>query len=60
MEFIYTDPRKRRFWNAVLGCILLRKNFQNSVLAHSVTKIPLIIRHFIVSWKAERFRCMWV
>jgi hypothetical protein len=19
-----------------------------------------MIRHFIVSWKAERFRCMWV
>jgi hypothetical protein len=27
----YTSARKKRFQNAVLACILLRKNFQNDV-----------------------------
>jgi hypothetical protein len=33
----YIDARKKRFWNAVLACILLRKNW-NDVLMHYVTK----------------------
>jgi hypothetical protein len=37
-EDSYTNVRKERFQNAVLACILLRKNFQNGVLARSVTK----------------------
>jgi hypothetical protein len=36
-------PGKRRFWNAVLACILLRNNFENGVPARSVRKIPLIL-----------------
>jgi hypothetical protein len=35
----YTDPRKRRFWNAVLDYIFLRKNIRNGVPEHSITKI---------------------
>jgi hypothetical protein len=35
----YTNARKK-FRNAVLACVLLGKNFQNGVLAHSITKIP--------------------
>jgi hypothetical protein len=33
---------KKRFQNAVLACIVLRKNFRNGVLAHSIATIPLI------------------
>jgi hypothetical protein len=36
-------PERKRFWNIVLVCVLLRKNFQNSVLVHSITKIPLVV-----------------
>jgi hypothetical protein len=39
----YTDPRKRRFQNVILGCVLLRKNFWNGVLAYSFTKILLAV-----------------
>jgi hypothetical protein len=38
----YIGARKKRFWNAVLACIL-RKSFRNSILACSITKIPLIM-----------------
>jgi hypothetical protein len=41
MGISYTDFRGK-FRNTVLGCILLRKNFQNGVPACSITKIPLI------------------
>jgi hypothetical protein len=34
-------PAKKRFWNTVLVCILLRKNFWNGVPGCSITKIPL-------------------
>jgi hypothetical protein len=37
----YTDAGKKRFQNVIPVCVLLRKNFQNCVLACSVTKIPL-------------------
>jgi hypothetical protein len=40
MGVIYTYPRKRRFQNAVLGCVLLRKNFQNGIPTCSTTKYP--------------------
>jgi hypothetical protein len=33
----------KRFWNAVPGCLILRKSFWNGVLACSITKIPLPI-----------------
>jgi hypothetical protein len=36
--------KKKRFWNAVLACILLRKNFWNGVPARSITKIPQVMR----------------
>jgi hypothetical protein len=36
----HADARKERFWNNILACVL-RKNFWNGALAHSVTKIPL-------------------
>jgi hypothetical protein len=36
----YTDCKKE-ILEAVSACILLRKNFQNGVVACSVTKIPL-------------------
>jgi hypothetical protein len=40
----YTDVRKKkRFRNAVLACVLQRKNLRNGIPARSVTKIPLII-----------------
>jgi hypothetical protein len=39
----YIDAREERFWNTVLACVLLRKRFQNGVLAHSITKIPLSV-----------------
>jgi hypothetical protein len=29
--------------NTVPACVTLRKNFQNGVLARSVTKVPLIV-----------------
>jgi len=35
--------RKRRFQNAVLGCVHLRKNFRNGVPVLSVTEIPLLL-----------------
>jgi hypothetical protein len=39
----YTDVRKKkRFRNAVLACVLQRKNLRNGIPARSVTKIPLI------------------
>jgi hypothetical protein len=38
-------PGKKGFWNAVMACILLRNNFQNSIPACSVTKLPLGILH---------------
>jgi hypothetical protein len=44
MGVSYTDPTKKRFQNAILGWILLRKNFWNSVLVRSATKISLDIR----------------
>jgi hypothetical protein len=37
------NARKKRFWKAILACVLLRQNLQNSVSAHSITKIPLDI-----------------
>jgi hypothetical protein len=40
---IYTSARERSFWDAVTACVLLRKNFQNGVLARSITKIPLVL-----------------
>jgi hypothetical protein len=33
----FTNARKKRCQNAVLVYILLRKNFQNSILVHSIT-----------------------
>jgi hypothetical protein len=36
----YTNARKKGFWNAIMACVLLRKNFQNGVLAPSITKYP--------------------
>jgi hypothetical protein len=36
----YTNPKKRRFQNAIQGCILLRRNFWNSISTCSVKKIP--------------------
>jgi hypothetical protein len=36
---IYTDAKEKRSWNAVPICVLLRKNFWNGVLVHSITKI---------------------
>jgi hypothetical protein len=39
----YINARKKRFWKAILACVLLRQNLQNSVSAHSTTKIPLDI-----------------
>jgi hypothetical protein len=39
---------EKRFQNAVPACILLRKTFWNSVLARSVTKIPLVVTYFKV------------
>jgi hypothetical protein len=50
----YTDPRKKGFWNAVVACVLLIKNFQNGILACSITKIPLglflckCVKHLLV------------
>jgi hypothetical protein len=38
----YIDARKK-FWNTIPACILLRKNFQTGVPACSVTKIPLLV-----------------
>jgi hypothetical protein len=38
----YTDACEKRVQNTVPACVLLRKNFWNGVLAHSVTKIPLL------------------
>jgi hypothetical protein len=34
-------PQKKEFWNDILVCVLLRKNFQNGLLVRYVTKIPL-------------------
>jgi hypothetical protein len=32
----YIDARGKRFQNAILACVVLRKNFQNSFPAHSI------------------------
>jgi hypothetical protein len=32
----------KRFWNAVLACVLLRKSIRNGIPAHYATKIPLV------------------
>jgi hypothetical protein len=34
---------KKGFWNAVPACVLLRKNFQNDDLPHSITEISLLL-----------------
>jgi hypothetical protein len=39
----YTDPRKRRFWNAVPGCFLLRKNFWNGVSSQKYPRLFLLL-----------------
>jgi hypothetical protein len=39
---VIPKPGKKRFQNAVLPCILQRKNFKNSTLVSSITKIPLL------------------
>jgi hypothetical protein len=44
----YTSARKKRAWNSIPACILLRKNLQNDVLMHSVTKIPLSKSHKVL------------
>jgi hypothetical protein len=38
----YIDARKKRFWNTIpsIPSCILRKNFQNNVLVHSIIKIP--------------------
>jgi hypothetical protein len=38
----YINARKHRFQNAIPSCVLLRKNFQNGIPVHCVTKIPLV------------------
>jgi hypothetical protein len=38
----YINARKKRFWNTVPACVLLRLNFQNGVPAHSVKKCPWV------------------
>jgi hypothetical protein len=38
---LYCCPQKEEFWNDILVCVLLRKNFQNGLLVRCVTKIPL-------------------
>jgi hypothetical protein len=35
------NARKKTFWNAILVCVLLRKNFLNGGLAHSAVRMPL-------------------
>jgi hypothetical protein len=40
---VISMPGKKRFHNTVAACVLLRKNFQNGILAHSITKMPLVI-----------------
>jgi hypothetical protein len=39
----HIDARKKRFWDVVPACALHRKNFQNGIPAHSVTKIPICL-----------------
>jgi hypothetical protein len=39
---------ENRFWNAILGCILI-KCFQNGIPVHSVTKIPFTITGRVVA-----------
>jgi hypothetical protein len=39
----YANAWKKRFQNAVLACVLLGKNFWNSIPVYSDTKVPLII-----------------
>jgi hypothetical protein len=36
------DAKKKRFQNTILACVLLRNNFWNGVMTHSIPKIPLI------------------
>jgi hypothetical protein len=43
MGVIYTDPGKRDSRTQIPGCVLLRKNFQNGIPAHSITEIPLVL-----------------
>jgi hypothetical protein len=52
-------PGKEKFWNAFLGCILLRKNFQNGVLACSFTKIPLGVIKNMKSLMMFVFQDQW-
>jgi hypothetical protein len=40
---LVTPMPGKKFWNAIPACIMLRKNSWNGVLAHSITKIPLIL-----------------
>jgi hypothetical protein len=44
---VITLPGKM-LWNAVLACVLLRKNFLNGVSAHFITKILLPVGMFNV------------
>jgi hypothetical protein len=41
----YIDAGKKRFQDAVPACVL-RKNFQNSIPAYSITKIPLPLLNY--------------
>jgi hypothetical protein len=42
----YTNARKKRFPNAVPSCVLLKKNFRNSVPARYVTKNTPAHNHY--------------
>jgi hypothetical protein len=35
--------KKKRFWNTIPVCVLLRDNLWNGVMACSITKLPLVI-----------------
>jgi hypothetical protein len=47
VSYIDARKKKKRFWNAILVCVL-PKNFQNGVPACSVIKIPLVIFYRIL------------
>jgi hypothetical protein len=42
----YINDRKKRLWNGVPTCVLLRHNFQNGVPLHFVIKMHLDISNF--------------
>jgi hypothetical protein len=48
---IYTNARKKRFWNAIPAWFLVRENLRNRVLARSFTIIPLVLcGHSNLTW----------